>query len=282
MRSNIKRAVRDPNQRAQYLDLSGRVTTRAFGDAASHGRDEEGSRHGRLGPTLQYPSGTGSTFSETRSEPFSDVISIHPSLSPSVEIIRQNDQSWHNADLSESNLQKALGGPTYSAQEAEDPVRRKTLHMPSLLLRSRNSTASFSQASTKAAASPLKSDKGRDETQILLTGTSKEMAVPLLRSMRLAYGGNYTKSDETAYRISILHNVVESMRDLLSVMKNTGIPFSEQSSVSYADTLDGPSESDWEFLPPALSTAMAALWKDSGVVDAYRRQDAVTRLDEME
>lgn len=279
MRSNMKRAVRGTNQRAQYLGLSRRRTARVFGDDAPHDGNEEGSRRNLSGPMLQDPSGPASTLSKTKSDQSSDTISIRPSLSLSHEITEQNDQSRQNADLSESNLQHAL---VRRSQEAEDPIRRKILRVPSLLLRSRNSTASSSQATIKADTDPQKVDNGRDETQILLIGNSKEMAVLLQKSMKLAYGQNYTKADKAAYRISILHNVVGSMRDLLSVMENLGISLTEPRSVSYADTLNDSLKGDWEFLPPAMSTAMAALWKDPGVVAAYHRQDAVAKLDEME
>ncbi|KAL8906156.1 MAG: hypothetical protein Q9207_002189 [Kuettlingeria erythrocarpa] len=281
MKSNMKRAVRGTNRRAQYLGHPREITARAFGDGALHDGNEKGSRHNLSGPMLQDPGGPASNFSKTRSHHSSDAISIRSSLSLPHEFIEQNDQSRQKADPSESNLQHALGGRSYSAQETEDPVRRKILQVPSLL-RSRDSTASSSQASINAGSNHQKLDNARDETQILLIGDSREVAVLLQKSMKLAYGHNYTKADKTAYRISILHDVVGRMRDLLSVMENLGISLAEQSSVSYVDTLNHTRKGDWEFLPPALSTAIAALWKDPGVIAAYHRQDAVTKLDEME
>ncbi|KAI4114114.1 MAG: hypothetical protein LQ345_005050, partial [Seirophora villosa] len=54
-------------------------------------------------------------------------------------------------------------------------------------------------------------------------------------------------------------------------------------SVSYAQyIMNDSAKGDWDFLPAAASTAVAVLWKDPVVIDAYHRQGTGHQLDESE
>ncbi|KAI4124009.1 MAG: hypothetical protein LQ341_007123, partial [Variospora aurantia] len=262
MRSNIRGAVRGSNQRFRRFDLSNRTAAKTNSSAAAPDRDREGSSQVSSGPE-RHDSSTSN------------------SISPEGGAGQWDNSSRHQVNLAESDFEHGLG-PTMTAQKVEDPVRHKALHIPSRL-RSRDLIASPSRASIKAAFTPRKLDGSRDETQLLLVGHSKEMAILLQRSIKLAYGQNYSKADRMEYRISILRDVVFKMRNLLLSMVDLGISLTERSSVSYAQyIMDDSAKGEWDFIPPAASTAIAVLWKDPAVIDAYHRQDAGHKLDESE
>ncbi|KAL8987446.1 MAG: hypothetical protein Q9177_003342 [Variospora cf. flavescens] len=275
MRSNIRGAVRGSNQRFRR----NRTAAKTNSSAAAPDRDREGSSQVSSGPERHDSSTSNSISPEGGAGQWSNPHSVRSSLCQFYETTQWDNSSRHQVNLAESDFEHGFG-PTMTAQKVEDPVRHKALHIPSRL-RSRDLIASPSRASIKAAFTPRKLDGSRDETQLLLVGHSKEMAILLQRSMKLAYGQNYSKADRMEYRISILRDVVFKMRNLLLFMVDLGISLTEPSSVSYAQyIMDDSAKGECDFIPPAASTAIAVLWKDPAVIDAYHRQDAGHKLDD--
>lgn len=89
----------------------------------------------------------------------------------------------------------------------------------------------------------------------------------------ITHGPDYSKADRMAYRISVLHDVIFKMRNLLHSLKDLGVSLTEPSSLSYAQyIMNDSAQGDWDFLPAAASTAVAVLWKDPVVIDVYHRQ----------
>ncbi|KAL8728486.1 MAG: hypothetical protein Q9166_005384, partial [cf. Caloplaca sp. 2 TL-2023] len=255
MRSNLKQAVRGSNQRSKQQTLPQRRSTNEFGDTATpanRGKWTLNARQAASRQCLEESSESSLGFSGLRRDQSSDTLSVSPSISP----------------IHGSN-----------GQLVTDPARHRLLHMPSLL-RSRDSLSGSSRASTKSPSNSEKLENGRDETQILMVGNTKEAAIFLERSMILAYGHNYTKAEKSTYRSTILQILVADMKGLLLAMRNLGIPLAEESSEWHAHILEETAEEDWEIEPSVIMTAVVTLWKDPGVVEAFDRKDTCNTFEE--
>lgn len=111
------------------------------------------------------------------------------------------------------------------------------------------------------------------ETQILLMGKCQKTAVSLQRSMKLAYGHNYTRSDRKAFRINILNNTVSGMKDLLNSIRDDEFRYSNVDSERHAHTiLTVPERTNRDSLSPEISHAISALWRDSALLDKFNRK----------
>ena len=163
-----------------------------------------------------------------------------------------------------SNTADADYGASKGIHGLGHQTRRKVLRMPSVLKTRNTSHTLFNN--TDRSGSDV---NACPETLILFMGRSKEITLLLERSMRLAYGHNFSKAEKEAFRISILHDVVHFMRGLLLSMKDTGIPLRDTSSDLHAFViLTSSSKTDWKYLPKEISHAVTMLWNDQGVVNA--------------
>ena len=164
-----------------------------------------------------------------------------------------------------SDTNDADYGTSSGIHGLEYQSRRKVLRVPRVL-KTRKLSHTLSNITDRS---------GNDvnacpETPILLMGKSKEVALLLEKSMRLAYSQNFSKAEKEACRISILHDVVHSMRGLLLSMKDTGIPLHDTSSDLHAFViLTSSSTTDWKYLPKEISNAVTMLWNDQSVVKAF-------------
>ena len=282
MRSNMKRAVRGSAQRAQHISLSSKKSRSTVGDAGKSATHGEGILSAAPVEGLQNSSASISTTSATAFQDYtSDTLSIGPSIAPTHGSADWMGDAREAMALSVSGFDAATGSNNHT-RRFRGQARHKNLHIPGFL-KSRDFLSSSSRESMNTASDLQKVDNGPAETQILLMGSSKRTTMFLQRSMKLAYGHNYTKASKEAFRISILHNVVQNMRSLLFSMRDLGIPLQNSSSESHAHSiLTKPVTPDWQYLPPDVSIAIAVLWRDPGVVDALHRRDTHSNWDDPE
>lgn len=242
----MKRAVRGSYQPKQSHGFPQRRSTSELDDTATTANYSRWMRSTRPAAFRRGPhesSESNTMFSEARQDQASDTSSISSPISP-------------------------ISGS--SAHIIRDLGRRKILHMPSLL-RSKESLTVSTRISARHMPRKQQLEDGHDETHILVVGNDKETAVILERSMILACGYNYTKAQKASYRNTILQTLVADMKRLLITMRNLGIPLTEECSEWHAHILGQSVEGDWELEPSVITTAVATLWNDPGVVETFNR-----------
>ena len=142
----------------------------------------------------------------------------------------------------------------------KDQILQANLQVPSLF-KSRISDLSSSRSSMYNASS---------ETHILLTGNAKTSALLFQRSMKLAYGRNYTKVAKEAFRMNILHKMILNMQSLLVLTRDLGVSLDPGSEL-HAHVISTVKVADvYDCLPTSVSTALAVLWRDPGILNTFR------------
>ena len=102
--------------------------------------------------------------------------------------------------------------------------------------------------------------------------------------MKLAYCHHYSKANKEVFRHNILYTIFQTMRELLLLMRDLQIPLQCRSNESHAVNLMSKTQhsQNWLYMPLDVSTAIAELWKDPGVLEAFHRTDRFGKHDEPE
>lgn len=261
MRSNLKQAVRVSAQRIRHGTMSGNAANGRIDEGGKSVIGGEGRRPTKSSGIFHKPQNSISTPSVTEiQESTTDTQST-----VSYESVTRPSADWSNG-ITET---PSVAEPDMCTRRAEDEARHGSLQMPSLF-KSGKPNLSSSPGSTSVASLHEVKDASA-ETAILLTGNAKRSALFLQRSMKLAYGRNYTKAIREAFRTSIMRRMIQNMRILLSLIKDLGFSL-DPGSEFHAHIIQTVSVADVsESLPTDVCTALAVLWRDPGVLDAYHR-----------
>jgi guanine nucleotide-binding protein G(i) subunit alpha len=75
-----------------------------------------------------------------------------------------------------------------------------------------------------------------------------------------------------SFKEIIFSNTVQSMRVILEAMESLELPLDDQRAEYHVQTIFmQPAQIEGDNLPPEVGTAIAALWKDQGVLDCFKR-----------
>jgi len=90
--------------------------------------------------------------------------------------------------------------------------------------------------------------------------------------MKLIHEGGYSRDERESFKEIVFSNTVQSMRVILEAMESLELPLAEQRGEYHIQTIFmQPAQIEGDNLPPEVGTAIAALWKDSGVQQCFSR-----------
>ena len=90
--------------------------------------------------------------------------------------------------------------------------------------------------------------------------------------MKLIHDSGYSKDDRDSFKEIIFSNTVQSMRVILEAMESLELPLDDQRAEYHVQTIFmQPPQIEGDNLPPEVGGAIAALWRDAGVQDCFKR-----------
>lgn len=90
--------------------------------------------------------------------------------------------------------------------------------------------------------------------------------------MKLIHEGSYSRDEQESFKEIIFSNTVQSMRVILEAMESLDLPLDDQRAEYHVQTIFiQPAQIEGDSLPPEVGQAIAALWKDAGVQECFRR-----------
>ncbi|KAL9599927.1 MAG: hypothetical protein Q9219_003489 [cf. Caloplaca sp. 3 TL-2023] len=236
MRSHLKQAVKVSARKVRYGTIDGKMASRSVDEKMKPVTGGKGRQLTPSSETFCDPSSCNSTPSTT---------AISESTMDSQSVVSQEYSISLSAKAHRGSSQRPGFWKARSAS----------------LTHSQNSTNIIDLYGVESASA---------ETSILLTGTAKQMALNLQRSIKFAYGRNYTTAKLEAFRISIMRKLIHNMRILLFSIKDLGLSL-DPSNDFHAHVISTVSETDvFDHLPADVYTALTVLWKDPAVCNAYR------------
>ncbi|PMD26126.1 guanine nucleotide-binding protein alpha subunit [Hyaloscypha hepaticicola] len=120
----------------------------------------------------------------------------------------------------------------------------------------------------------LKRDKmmQRNEIKMLLLGAGESGKSTILKQMKLIHEGGYSRDERESFKEIIFSNTVQSMRVILEAMESLELPLDDQRAEYHVQTIFmQPQQIEGDNLPPEVGSAIAALWRDAGVQDCFKR-----------
>ncbi|KAE9366111.1 guanine nucleotide-binding protein alpha subunit [Stipitochalara longipes BDJ] len=120
----------------------------------------------------------------------------------------------------------------------------------------------------------LKRDKmmQRNEIKMLLLGAGESGKSTILKQMKLIHEGGYSRDERESFKEIIFSNTVQSMRVILEAMESLELPLDDQRAEYHVQTIFmQPQQIEGDNLPPEVGGAIAALWRDAGVQDCFKR-----------
>ena len=116
-------------------------------------------------------------------------------------------------------------------------------------------------------------EQWKREIKILLLGAGESGKSTFLKQMRIIHGENYSAEDRLEFRPIIYHNILKGMRMLIEIRRKLGISLSDPSNEDYCDIIIGYRSVNLGPEQFALyRDALAALWTDRGILEAYDRR----------
>jgi len=94
----------------------------------------------------------------------------------------------------------------------------------------------------------------------------------ILKQMKLIHEGGYSRDERESFKEIIFSNTVQSMRVILEAMESLELPLDDQRAEYHVQTIFmQPQQIEGDNLPPEVGSAIAALWRDAGVQDCFKR-----------
>ena len=92
--------------------------------------------------------------------------------------------------------------------------------------------------------------------------------------MKILYGGGFTEEEKAGYRVDIINNLVDGMRELVEGMATLEIKFEggEAFQSLGRDLLGYKHREGSHELGPGIGATMKRLWKDAGVKECFARR----------
>jgi len=90
--------------------------------------------------------------------------------------------------------------------------------------------------------------------------------------MKLIHEGGYSRDERESFKEIIYSNTVQSMRVILEAMESLELPLDDQRAEYHVQTIFmQPGQIEGDHLPQEVGHAIAALWKDAGVQECFKR-----------
>lgn len=116
-------------------------------------------------------------------------------------------------------------------------------------------------------------EQWKREIKILLLGAGESGKSTFLKQMRIIHGENYSAEDRLEFRPIIYHNILKGMKILIEIRRKLGISLSDPANEDYCEIIIGYRSSNLGPEQFALyGDALAALWTDQGIVEAYEKR----------
>ena len=94
----------------------------------------------------------------------------------------------------------------------------------------------------------------------------------ILKQMKLIHEGGYSRDERESFKEIIYSNTVQSMRVILEAMDSLELPLDDQRAEYHVQTIFmQPPQIEGDSLQPEVGAAIAALWKDAGVQECFKR-----------
>ncbi|WVN88233.1 uncharacterized protein L203_103434 [Cryptococcus depauperatus CBS 7841] len=140
-------------------------------------------------------------------------------------------------------------------------------------------TQSTEDAAAKARSAEideqLKRDRAnlRNEIKMLLLGAGESGKSTVLKQMRLIYNKPYDAEERDSYREIVYSNTVQSMRVLLEGVQLMDIAIEPSNHARWDVIMTAPPQIEGNVFPAKLADAVAKLWSDRGVRQAFYRRN---------
>lgn len=91
--------------------------------------------------------------------------------------------------------------------------------------------------------------------------------------MKLIHDDGYSLDEREAFKEIIFSNTVQSMRVILEAMEDMGVPFkhTDENQHYAAVIMELPEQIERDSLPPEVTQALRALWKDENLLSVFER-----------
>lgn len=123
-----------------------------------------------------------------------------------------------------------------------------------------------------SVVSETQSSPPAQQTKVLFLGTSESGKSTLLKTLKLAFGGNFNLEERLCFKDIIFSNTVQSMRVILEAMEFLEIPIYGHKTEHYVLTIFmQPAQIEDDSLSLEVCEAIEELWKDGGVKKAFER-----------
>ena len=112
-------------------------------------------------------------------------------------------------------------------------------------------------------------------------GARESGKTTFMKQLKILYGDGFTKEEKNGYRVDIINNMVEGMRDLVEGMAALKIQYKGgvKSQSLGRDILQYKhSEGSYE-LGPDIGVTMKTLWADAGIKECFARRGELGILD---
>ncbi|KAI9315981.1 guanine nucleotide binding protein, alpha subunit [Dichotomocladium elegans] len=114
----------------------------------------------------------------------------------------------------------------------------------------------------------------RNEVKMLLLGAGESGKSTILKQMKLIHDDGYTLEERDAFKEIIFSNTVQSMRVILEAMDDMGVAPSLPENAHHASVImDMPVQIERDSLPPEVTQAVKALWRDPNLQSVFDRSN---------
>ena len=113
-----------------------------------------------------------------------------------------------------------------------------------------------------------------DLFKVLLLGIGEAGKSSLLKAFKIGLEGGYSLDERISFKNIIFSNIVLSMRVILEAMETFELPLDDQKNEYHVQTIFlQPEFTEADSLSREVWQAIEALWKDSGVREAFERSN---------
>lgn len=90
--------------------------------------------------------------------------------------------------------------------------------------------------------------------------------------MKLIHDDGYSLDEREAFKEIIFSNTIQSIRVILEAMDDMGVSFQEPENEHHAAIImEMPTQIERDSLPPEVTQAVRALWKDPNLQEVFER-----------